>query len=277
MTTLSIGARPGMNNPGDLTVLGLGDYEYEGQTGVYASPNGLFYPQFQSPQSGYNAILDWLNNNVGSNPATSITNLNELTSYYLNGNYAGVVATANNPYPQSWLNSVANASGLSPTQQITTADYPAIATGIMQAEGTYGTFGGLVNTGGNPTAYQPGTIGGAIASIPFIGPSLATGLGGLSSVVTGQPAQIGGGQSVTSAQTLQAAGIDLSGVTNALGSIGAAITGFNKDVAAATSKQTWTHIAVGALGVLLIIGALIWLAMQSRTVQQVVTTAAAAA
>lgn len=275
--TISIGARPGMNNPGDLTVLGPNDFEFTGQTGVYSSPNGLFYPQFSTPQYGYNALMEWLQNNVGTDPASSVTNLNELTGYYLNGNYSGVVATANNPYPQSWLNTVANASGLSPFQDISSSDLPSIATGIMKAEGTYGTFGGVVNTGGSPTAYQPGTIGGAIASIPYIGPDLATGLGGLSSIFTGQPAQIGGGQSVTPSQTLQAAGIDLSGVTNALASIGSAITGFNKDVAAATSKETWTHIAIGALGVLLIIGALVWLAMQSRTVQQVVSTAAVAA
>jgi hypothetical protein len=57
----------------------------------------------------------------------------------------------------------------------------------------------------------------------------------------------------------------------------AGLSGISDAITKAFSADTWSRIPIGALGLLFIVGALIWLAASSKTVQTVATTAAVAA
>lgn len=227
------------NNPGNLLTLPGGGW-YPGQTGVYHSPNGLSYPQFGTPAAGQAALLQWLQDNIGTDPNTSLTNLGEVASYYLNGSYDPLTNTTNNPHAASWLKTLEQATGLDATTPITPSMFPAIASGIEKAEGTYGAFGAV-----------PGTS----VSTPSFGDSLGLGWGAITSWITGQNQTVNG-QTITPGDASNAIGNASGGVvtpdeaasaSNTFKSIGTALT-------ALTAASTWERIAVVALAVILLAG-----------------------
>jgi len=157
---LSVGARPGMNNPGDLTVSRSNPnlYADDGQTSVYNSPNGLSYPVFATVADGWNALVEWIQSNIGSNDATSITTPSELASYYLNGSFGPLTSNALNPHAQNWLSSFLKALGISnPNAQLSQFKPSQIATAISVAEGTSGTFGSFSGNAGVATQQVVGS------------------------------------------------------------------------------------------------------------------------
>ncbi len=86
MTTLAQ-ELAGLNNPGAVTATGNNDYI--GQTGTYSPGNGLTYATFGNPSDGLGAVAEWLNNNTGSNPATSYTTVSEAGNAYTGSSTGG--------------------------------------------------------------------------------------------------------------------------------------------------------------------------------------------
>jgi len=76
-----------LNNPGAVTATGNNDYI--GQTGTYSPGNGLTYATFGNPTDGLGAIAQWLNNNTGSDAATSYTTVGEAGNAYTGSNTGG--------------------------------------------------------------------------------------------------------------------------------------------------------------------------------------------
>lgn len=134
----SIGERPGMNNPGNLTVGSAPSHRilYAGQTGVYNSPNGLAFAQFGTPQQGVQALLDYIRRNgVGKT-------IRQFVERYL-GN-ANLAPSALNRDPHGYAANIANAIGGNLDTPITSANISNVARGIMQGEGTLDTFGSFL-------------------------------------------------------------------------------------------------------------------------------------
>src|ERR1700761_1824329 len=123
-----------LNNPGNLTVNSSGQILYPGQTGTY-NANGLIYAVFGSPQAGGAALVNYIQNNIGTDDATSLTTPQELASYYLNGSYGPLQSSSANPYANNWLSAVDNFIGASPNSPITNYSPQSIAQGIEIAEG----------------------------------------------------------------------------------------------------------------------------------------------
>lgn len=217
------------NNPGNLLA---GSDPYTGQTGVYHSPNGLSYAVFGTPQAGQNALLEWLQNNVGTNDNTSLTNLSEVASYFLNGSFDPLTSTANNPHASDWLHTVEGATGLSATAPITPSMFPAIASGIEKAEGTYGAFGPVA--GSTVAGGSPGILGPIADMIT----NAISGAGAVTAIVTGKPVQ-NQGQTITpgQAKTAISNAAGASGVSSTLASIGNA-------VGTLTAAKTWQTVAI---------------------------------
>lgn len=168
-----------LNNPGNLTVTGPNSYVYAGQTGVQ-SANGLFYAVFASAQDGANALITWLQNNIGSNDATSLTTPSELTSYYLNGSFGPLTNTANNPNANNYLTSLEQSTGLGPNGSLTSVPINTIAAGIQKAEGNMG----LGNLFSAQTTPEVGTVGSG-SSGGIIGNLLTAGQQELNNFGTG--------------------------------------------------------------------------------------------
>jgi hypothetical protein len=118
---------------------------------------------------------------------------------------------------------------------------------------------------------QPGTPSSWTDSIGqwFTDPSQAfgnaqAGLGAIEhALTTGDWSAVSGAATTANQQQTTQATAGLSGIADAFKT--------------AFSADTWTRIPIGALGLVFIVGALIWLAASSKTVQTVAATAAAAA
>jgi len=262
--SLSIGARPGMNNPGDLTVSRNNQnlYSTEGQTGVYSSPNGLFYPVFATAQDGWNALVDWIQSNIGSNDANSITTPSELASYYLNGSFGPLQSTSLNPAANSWLQSLLSGLGISnPNAQLSQFSPTQIANAISKAEGTASTFGQdmqTVGSNGTLTPFQmglgdlmtnPGQFFGILTSGAITpGDIVANGVGG-----TGQ-------MLVTGAQTVE------SQTASAVGAgVSAAVKPLTDWLTGLTAASTTTRVAFGVVAVILLAAGIFFLAGNKST------------
>lgn len=140
-----------MFNPGDLTVFGPQSFLYPGQTGVFASPNGLYYAQFPDAQTGTNALVDYVQRHVSN----GWTNLNQFVFGYLG------TSTPNsaNPAPQAYLNRVAQGSGIAAGGSLIGQDPLSIARGIATGEGTLSVFAPGAATGGTGLTGALGATG----------------------------------------------------------------------------------------------------------------------
>lgn len=158
------------NNPGNLTVSSPNSLIYPGQTGVY-SANGLNYAKFATPQDGANALATYLNNNVGTDSANSLSTPNELASYYLNGSFDGLKSTSANPNASNWAATISKALGIGPNDKIPAGSTSTIAGAIQMAEGNqalgklnYGLPGqSISDTGDNSFLTALNTFGDGVA------------------------------------------------------------------------------------------------------------------
>jgi hypothetical protein len=149
------------NNPGNLTVGGPSSFLYGGQTGVYSSPNGLYYAEFGSPQAGYNALTNYISTHV----ANGWTTLSQFVNNFVNGpNSSG--AWLNTASGQNYVAAVSNARGVSPNGSLVGVDPNLIAKGISQGEGTSSLLAGIsgITASGLTTAAQNGLGGSASGS-----------------------------------------------------------------------------------------------------------------
>ena len=265
------------NNPGDLTVTGPNSYLYDGQTGVYSSPNGLYYPTFGTPQAGGSALDTYINNNVGTDPNSSLTTPSEFASYYLNGSYGPLTSTTNNPHAQSWLSSFLSVIGIGANGNLASVPTATIAQGIQKAEGTtsLGTniFGGSVSNGqslGN--VGDGGILGGAETWISNEVSALQTGGSFLAQngVVAGAAVLAGASPGAATANPVGALGGSL---------FGPLIAWFNTqeagfEAAIPNAVERW---AIGLVAFVLIAAGLFFLVSGNKTVQLVASRAALAA
>lgn len=159
----AIGARPDINNPGDLTVTGPNSLLYPGQTGVYASPNGNYYAKFDDPQSGTNALLDYIQRHAVPGMSSS-----DFASFFLNGSTGPVTNTPDNPHATTWLSAIDNALGLRPGDPITSRNPSDIGAAIAQAEGTASVYADPNNpsyTGSTEGSNAKTTSGGFLGGL----------------------------------------------------------------------------------------------------------------
>lgn len=293
--SLSIGARPGMNNPGDLTVSRSNPnlYATSGQTGVYASPNGLSYPIFVNVQDGWNALIEWIQSNVGSNPNNSLTTPSELASYYLNGTFGPLVSNPLNPYPQTWLRSLESALGISGQDNASLSQFTPqqIGTAIEHAEGTFGTFGPVnsgTGMGVNQTVVTNGPFNSSVnATIqnevnagvsPFgIGATALAddpwgALGQIAGIFAGPdgsvtPQSIAGGATQIIGNGVQnTAGTGANQIGAAVGAgVSSAITPLTSWLGGLTSSNTISRVTVGIVAVILLGAGIFFLASGNKT------------
>lgn len=127
-------------NPGNLTVNRPGQFLYPGQIGTYSSPNGFTYATFPNGQTGYNALVDYVQRHVQNGWGS--------VSQFVGGYLGTTTANSANPYPSNYLSAVQQASGLNGSIG---TNYNALANGIVTAEG-------------NPGAVNAGLTPGAVAS-----------------------------------------------------------------------------------------------------------------
>lgn len=256
------------NNPGNLTVTGPNSILYNGQTGVYSSPNGLFYAIFKDFQSGSAALDTYISNNIGTDPNTSESTIGQFLGYFLNGNNNAVENTTANPNSLGYLKGVEKATGLSGDQQFTTTEVhnPAFINSIAQAITTQeGTAGGYVPQGGSvaPNLLQSAenVITGSIADFGSNAQAIANATPGQLGVAAGMvPGQVGAGFS--------AAG---SGAANAATAAGSSILKPLTDwlTAQSTAFKNWEtntlpsaieRSAIGIVALILIIVGIFFLA-----------------
>jgi hypothetical protein len=242
---MTIGGR--YNNWGDLTVGSAGNNRilYPGQTGT-VNGNGLSYATFGTPDAGMNALVDYIKRHISQ----GWTTLDKLVFGYLGTS----TANKDNPYPQSYLRTVAATAGLSPNSPISAANAQAIAMGISKAEGSssqlqssgWGGFGDGVTTPQNTFINSDGSVG--IDS--------AAGHHALADGTT-----IGADGSLNTPQALPDVA---SGLTSGIQS-------FLDKISSATMIE---RVVFVILGLLLVAAAIFTLAGGNKTVQSIVTTAA---
>lgn len=127
-----------------------------------------------------------------------------------------------------------------------------------------GKWDSFINGGSNPVSSWTDSIGQWFTDPGTALQNAETGLGAIGdALATGDWSKVNGAAAQATTQQAQQATGGLSGITSA--------------IQTAFSADTWTRIPIGALGLLFIVGALIWLAASSKTVQTVAATAAVAA
>lgn len=169
--SVSVGARPNVNNPGDITVTGPNATNvYQGQTGVLpvTGPDGTirYFPTFDTPQDGTAALDQYLAANIGSNNTTSLTTPTQLANYFLSGPNANggnldnpITPTTANPGAINWLNQVESATGLGPNGQLSSVSLSSIAQGVSAGEGTISVYVPTASATQN-TSDTSGSLGG---------------------------------------------------------------------------------------------------------------------
>lgn len=270
------------NNPGNLTVNGPGSFLYPGQTGVYSSGNGFNYASFGTPQAGSNALIGWLQNNLGTNPQTSLSNVGDTLGYYLNSGFNGVQNTPANPNAVGYAAGVASSLGMGLSDNFTATQLQdpnflnQLGAAISKQEGTSSVFSpGSVSptSGGTNTVAQYGSDAWYLNNIPNAAQTFlnnALGMFGIASGAQGQVSQntaggaIGSGGQPSAAQGGTGGGLfqPLIDWFNGL------IKGFDSGVGGFLERGGFIIV-----GLILIAAGLLYLAVSNKTVQQVVAVA----
>lgn len=255
------------NNPGNLTVTGPNSILYPGQTGVYQA-NGLNYAVFPDPQTGANALLNYLGNNVGQTPDL-LTTPSQLAGYYLNGDPDSIQPTAANPNPSSWLTTITKALGIGANDQIPAGSNNVIAGAIQKAEGN--------------------TALGNLFSSPLPGSSVVDSIGSsvsnlASNIVSGAETALGIGSGPTLGDILGMTNSSGSKLNNpaALGSSGTnssttSSNGILSFISNLFSLNTGERVIAVIVGGGLILITITILIAENKTVQQTVSKVAAVA
>jgi hypothetical protein len=127
-----------------------------------------------------------------------------------------------------------------------------------------GKWDSFITGGSSPLSSWTDSIGQWLTDPSTALQNTETGLGAIEhALTTGDWSAVNGAATAANTQQTQQATAGLSGIADAFKT--------------AFSADTWTRIPIGALGLVFIVGALIWLAASSKTVQTVAATAAVAA
>lgn len=114
------------NNPGNLTVNSPNQILYPGQTGTYSSSNGLTFATFPNGETGFAALVDYVQRKINSGVST-VGGILQLFG-------APAAANHDNPNPGSYTANFVAATGLQPSSS-DAGQAEQIAVGIATAEG----------------------------------------------------------------------------------------------------------------------------------------------
>lgn len=249
------------NNPGNLTVNAPGQFLYPGQIGTYSSPNGLTYATFPTPQAGSGALVSWLQNNLGTDPATSLSNLGDTLGYYLNGSFNGVSNSANNPNAVSYAAGAAASLGLGLGQNFTAAQLadPSFLSQIG---------GAIAKQEGTSSVYSPGLSTSQSLWDQAVG--IIDQPAALLNDIFGGNTPVGAGATQTAAQTTAQANATGGLFGPLIDWFNGLIKGFETGVGGFLERGGFIIV-----GLILIAAGIIYIAASNKTVQQVAVAAVA--